>query len=151
MTTLSSKLINYSQASGPVVTVEYPIAASQAFKYASGKFVILDANERLDIADSGDTRLLGWAQAGEFTSNATAGVDKVSVNISREALYWIPADAPVTRDLVGKLCDLIVASDIQKADVGESTEDVLRIYDVDITNQLVLVGIWDTTAPAGVV
>ncbi len=144
MVTLAAKITDYSQASGPVETVSYPLAASVAFKYLGGKFVTLDASEQAGLSVAGDTRVHGWAFAGEFTSNATAGIDFVTVNVSREAKYWIPANAAVTRDNVGKTCDIIVASGIQKANAAASTTDVLYIHDVDITNQLCLVSIYDT-------
>lgn len=151
MPVLKSKVINYSQATGPVVTDAYPCSASVAFKNLGGKFVTLDANERLALTVAGDTRVLGWAFVGEVTTNATAGVDFVVVNTSREAKYWMPASGAVTRDLVGKLCDIRVSSGIQQAAIALSTEDTLKIYDVDIANTLVLVGIYDTAAPAGVI
>jgi len=143
MVTLASKQLNYAQAYGPQLTISYPLAASVAFKYLGGKFVTLDANERITLSGSGDDPIKGWAYAGEFTSSATAGDEFITVNDSREARYWIPADAAVTRDLIEKTCDLIVNNGIQQADVGESNEDVLLIHDVDITLQAVLVSIVD--------
>ena len=150
MSTLGSKPINYGQANGGKVNVEIQLAASVAFKYLGGKFVSLDSSEQAALTVASDTRIFGWADAGEFTSSATAGNDKVSVNVSREAQYWMPASAAVTRDLVGKTCDVNVASGIQQATVTLSTRDVLKIWDVDIPNQLVLVSIIDT-AQTGVI
>jgi len=117
----------------------YPVAASQVFT-DGGKFVKLDANERLDVAASGDTEVYGWAVCGEFTSNSTAGVDTIEVDVSTDSEYYIPANAVVTRDLVGKTCDLAVdGNNIQSADVGESNEDVLIVTEVDVANQAVFV------------
>lgn len=151
MATLMSKITNYSQASGPVEAGSYPCAASVAFKYLGGKFVTLDSAERVALSVAGDTTILGWAFVGEITTNSTPGIDFVTVNTSREAKYWMPASGAVTRDLVGKLCDIRVSGGIQQAMISLSTEDVLKIYDVDIANTLVLVGLYDTAAPAGVV
>lgn len=139
---MAEKEIKYGFLRGKQVHVRRGVAASQAFKNLSGKFVKLDSSEYLDIADSGDTVLFGWAEVGEITSSSTAGQDVLVVNISLDAIYRIPADAAVTENLVGKSCDLIVASNIQKADIGESTEDVIIIVAVDaidIANQTVQV------------
>ena len=152
MPALTAKILNFTQAIGPLIDVEYPLAASVAFKYLGGKFVTLDGNERAALTVAGDTRITGWALAAEFTSNATAGVDKITVNLSREAAYWMPASGAVTRDLVRKQCDIITsAAGLQQANIAASTTDVLTILDVDIANQYVLVQIYDTVAPAGVV
>lgn len=136
---------------GPRVLIQHPVEASQIFKAKSGCFVKRGSNNYLDIADSGDAYLLGWAETGEFTSSSTAGVSVVSLDISPLSCYWIPADAAVTRAIIGKTCDLIISSNIQYADVGESTEDVIIIEDVDISNQLVLVRMAMAAAREGVV
>lgn len=150
MVTLAAKITDYSQATGPVESVLYPCAASVAFKYLGAKFVTLDAAEQVALSVAGDTRIHGWAFVGEFTTNATAGIDYVTVNVSREAKYWVPTSTAPTRDAVGKTCDLVVQSGLQKANIGASTTDVLYVHDVDIVNSLALVSIYDT-AVVGVV
>jgi len=136
----------YAQSTKRRIIGHVPVAASQAFTDDGGKFVKLDTNDRADIADSGDTVVFGWACVGDFTASATAGRDLIPVDTSRETQYWIPADAAVTRAMVGNTCDLIVtAADVQQADVGENNEAILWIDDVDITNQMVLVHIYDKT------
>src|SRR3990167_784821 len=40
-------------------------------------------------------------------------------------------------DTLGETCDLIVTSNIQYADIGESTEDVIAILDLDTTDDTV--------------
>lgn len=139
---MAPKDLKYGYLYGPRVHVPVPAAASQAFKNLSGKFIKLDASERADIADSGDPALFGWAEIGQVTTSSTAGQDTLTVNIAFDAVYRIPADAAVTADLRGKTCDLIVTSDIQMADIGESNEDVIQIIAVtqdDIDNQTVQV------------
>ena len=112
----------------------YPAAASQAFKNLGGFFVKLDSNERIDLADSGDTEIIGWAYYSELTTSATAGNTSVPVDIGLDRCYLLPTDAVQTetqlRGLVGHTCDLIVsAGGLQQADIGESNEDVLQIVD----------------------
>ena len=126
--------LGFVQVGGGYIPVEYEVAASQAFKRLGGKFAKLDSNERLDLADSGDTEIHGWVQIGEQTSSSTAGNDRYVCNVALDALYEIPTDAAQTeaqlKALLAKTCDLIVsAGGLQQADIGESNEDVLFIVD----------------------
>ena len=131
------KEVKYGYLRGPRVFADaWPIAASQAFKNDGGKFVKLATNQ-VDIADSGDTELQGWAEVGEYTSSATAGADKADVDVSPLSIYRMPADADPATTVLGDTCDLIITSDIQYADVGESTEDVIKIINHDSTNDTV--------------
>lgn len=132
------KSVKYGYLYGPVLIPEqaWPVAASQVFENSGGKFVKLDSNDRVDIADSGDTQIEGWAWTGEWTASATAGADKVQVNVSELSCYRIIADADPANTR-GETCDLIVTSDIQYADVGESNEDVIAILEIDTTDDTV--------------
>lgn len=126
---------------GPV-----PVGASEAFKNSGGKFVWFDTSRRIEVAGSGNNPdsgafILGWAECGEFTASSTEGKTKLMVDVSTNSVYRIPADAAVTAAMRGKSCDLVTASDIQKADVGEANEKYLLIRDIDIANQEVLVSI----------
>lgn len=133
------KEVKYGYRGGPRVFVDaWPIAASQNFEDRSGKFVKLDANDRVDIADSGDTQIEGWAEVGNFTSSSTAGADTCQVDVSELSLYGMPADADPA-NIRGETCDLIVTSDIQYADVGESNEDVIAVLNLDTANDTVVV------------
>lgn len=147
-----NKQVKYGYLYGPrLIIKDWPIAASQNFENDSGKYVILDASDNVEIADSGDTQIEGWAELGDFTSSATAGVDLCSVDVSCLAVFGMPADADPANTR-GETCDLIVNSGNQQADVGESTEDVIKIFDFDTTNDLVAVSVNPTKAyAAGVV
>lgn len=138
--------MSYGKKWGSDLAVEVPLAASQVFKYKSGKFLVKNGDGNYEIADSGDTEIAGWAMInGEFTSNSTAATDKVAMNISLDAVFEIPADATFTaaelKAMRMKTCDLIVASNIQKADIGESNEDVIQIIDGDVDSQTLFVRI----------
>lgn len=132
--------VKYGYLRGPRVFVDtWPIAASQVFLDKGGKFVKLDANDRVDIAAAGDTQIEGWAEhpsgqgaSGGFTSSATAGADMASVDVSELAMYRIPASADPAGTR-GETCDLVVASDIQKASIALSTEDVIVVLEIDTT------------------
>jgi len=133
------KDVKLGYAFGERIMRHMPMAASQAFVWKSGCFVKRDASGHGEIADSGDAYLVGWCETGQYTTSSTAGQDLLPVDRSYNSCYWIPADATVDITLVGKSCDLIVSGGIQYADIGESTEDVIIIEGVDVTNQLVLV------------
>lgn len=138
------KEVKYGYLYGPRVIVKaWPIAASQVINDRGGKFVKLDSSDRIDIADSGDTQIEGWLEhptgqglrAG-FTTSATAGADEGEVDVSELSVYRIIADADPANTR-GESCDLIITSDVQYADIGESNEDVIVILDLDTTDDTV--------------
>jgi len=131
--------VKYGQVSGGCLIVNAPVGASEVFTDTGAKFVVQDGSGNVDAAATGATELFGHAQCGAFTSQGTDGLDSLPINIAKDAIYRMPADDTVTKDMVGKVCDLVVTDDVQYADVGTSTHDVLQIVDVDITNQEVLV------------
>lgn len=138
------KEAKYGYLFGPRLIIKaWPIAASQVFNDRGGKFVKLDANDRVDIADDGDTQIEGWANAptgggSSFTSSATAGADMAEVDVSELSVYSVPAnvDPANTR---GETCDLVVTSNVQYAQVNASSEDVIVILDLDTDTDLVAV------------
>lgn len=123
--------------------IDAPVAASQVFKRRSGHFVRLASNN-VNIAGSGHTEIWGWALVGkDWTSSATAGASKVTVDTHPYHVWEIPSDATFTASgllaLIGDTCDLIVNSNIQQADVGENTEKVIVIIGGDVDNQTLYV------------
>jgi hypothetical protein len=140
---MSEKRVKYDKIRGDSVGVVHniPVAASQAFKLNSGKFVKLASNQA-DIADSGDSELFGWALVGgDTTSSSVAGATKISVDTSPLSVFELPIDETLTETelaaILGETCDLIVTSDIQYADVGESNEDTIQIVGYDVDRQTV--------------
>ena len=127
--------LRYGQVLGPRVMVDAVWGASEVIKAASGRFCITDGSGRLEIADSGDGELVGFAEHKEETSSATEGATPTQLNISLEAVYKIPIGGAVTltRAMFYDTCDLIVASGIQAADLT-SNEDVLQIVGGDLVN-----------------
>ena len=121
---------------------------AEVFKSKSGKFVAPDGTDDFDVAQSGDTMITGWAVVQGTTDGADGYTVPASTIPTRKEVitdingrFLMPADAAVTEAIKGLTCDIIVASNIQKADVGESTEDVLIIYDINVALQLVEVGL----------
>lgn len=133
----TNRPLKYGQVAGPEVpTLAFELSASMVFENDGGKFVKLDSSEQLVIAGDGDTEILGWAHAGDRTSGSTAGRERASVNISCDAVYALPISVggaasarteTQLKDLVGKVCDLIVVSNVQRAAVDTSTEDTVQI------------------------
>lgn len=122
---------------------EVGLTASQVFKRRSGHFVKLVSNYAT-IAGSGDVEIKGWALVGkDWTSSATAGQDKITIDADPGHVWEIPADATFTESsllaLIGDTCDLIVNSNIQQADIGESFEDVIVIMGGDVDEQTLYV------------
>lgn len=138
------KEVKYGYLRGPRLIVKaWPIAASQVIVDRGGKFVKLDTNDRIDIADSGDTQIEGWLESPSgqglvagFTTSSTAGADIGEVDVSELSLYRVPADADPANTR-GEVADLIVNSNVQQIDVGESNEDVVQILDLDTTDDTV--------------
>ena len=138
------KEVKYGYLRGPRLIVKaWPIAASQVIVDRGGKFVKLDTNDRIDIADSGDAQIEGWLESPSgqglvagFTTSSTAGVDIGEVDVSELSLYRVPADADPANTR-GETADLIVNSNVQQIDVGESNEDVVQILDLDTTDDTV--------------
>ena len=132
------------------------LAASVQFKSLGGKFMVNSAGNH-SIADSGDTQIAGWAMVeGEYTSNSTAAIDKVPLCRDLSAIFAIAPDEAFTaaslKTIRHDTCDLIVSSNIQYADIGESTEDVIIIVGGDVAAQILFVQINpDKLHTAGVV
>ena len=131
-------VIAYGQVAGPVVSRDYPLAASVAFKALSGKFMQLNSSGQVLIAVAGVTDLIGWAFTGlDWTSSATAGNDKVTVNLALDAQYEMPiyGDGPsgtavteaTLKGNIGLMCDLNVTSNIQSVNTSGTSQNVIQI------------------------
>ena len=132
---LIGEQLKYGQVAGPEVMMDAEWGASEVIKAASGKFVQTDDSGYLEIADSGDDQLVGFANHRDETTNATDGVTKAQLNVSLDAVYKIPINGAVTltRAMFYDSCDLLVTANIQGADLT-SSEDVLIIVGGDLVN-----------------
>lgn len=129
--------LKYGQVAGGEVMMEALWGANEIIKAASGKFVQTDDSGYLEIADSGNDQLVGWAEHREETIGAVDGVTKTQLNVSLDAVYKVPlvTSTPLTRAMFYDSCDLLVnGSDIQGVDCTAS-EKVLIIVGGDIANQ----------------
>jgi hypothetical protein len=137
--TAFSRPLRYGQVSGQSCNRPFECSASIVFSNVSGRFVTLDSSEQLVIGVAATTELIGAVvQGGAYTGPSTAGRIEVTVNMALDAVYLLPiavssvaASRTETqlKDLVGKTCDLAVASSIQYAEVDLSTRDVIQIVD----------------------
>ena len=121
-------------AGGPPAYVPAAIGASEVFKNLSGRWMGSDAAGYLDVADTDAAELQGWGEYGELTAPATDGLLEIVVDISPNSVYRMPADdTPALTDM-WETCDIVVASNIQQADVGQSNQDVLIICGFNATD-----------------
>ena len=131
------KEVKYGYLYGPRCIIKaWPLAASQNFENDSGKWMDLDASNRLQIAAGGVTDIKGWALVGDVTSSATAGQDSVEIDICHFAVYSMPTNVDPA-DTLGETCDLLVTGGNQQARVNLSTDDILEILDVNTADDVV--------------
>lgn len=138
-----------------------PLAASQYLRNDGGRFLVSDTAGHFSLAGTAATTLDAWAytcyqsdHSGDsassnttpFVGSASAGVSVVSgtKNIHTEDdAAWLPSNTTLTAGNVGDQCDLIVTgsttSTKQLIDPTITTNKVVQILDVDLTNQLALV------------
>jgi len=129
-----AKEVKFGLIYGYPVLVPADIGASEVFKNLGGGWMKSDASGRLEISGSGNAELIGWLDAAEATASSTEGASKGAVDISVDSVYRMIADAAAAATDLWETCDLIVATNVQKADVGESNEDVIQIVGYDATN-----------------
>jgi hypothetical protein len=115
----------YGKRSGPTnLERVMPVGASEVFKKAGGAFVIDDGSGRAEVAGASDTNIIGYAMIeADHTASSTEGADKVKVDTSLESVFEIPVDSGSTwaDTMVGKACDLSVASSTQYANLSASS------------------------------
>lgn len=128
--------IKYGHYRGGDYGVPVKLAASQAFKARSARFVYLNGSGNATICDDGANRIFGHAEESERTSSATAGVEEAKVIVDRSAIYRIPVGAGTyVATMRGKYCDIIKdSSNIQGADLTAATDKVFKIIDGDLVN-----------------
>ena len=124
----------YNESS--MVNLPRSMGASEVIKSRSGRFVIEDGSGYLDIADDNDSELAGWVEVGEQTANSTDGVTKCSLTpaancptVFRVPLAYDGSTYTVNYGitLLGKTCDLIVVSTIQKINLTTADDDCLIV------------------------
>lgn len=148
------KEIKYGHIYGPAIVVdEWPIAASVTFSNRGGKFVIVDANNRLNRAGATDQAIIGWLNIGvpgsgtTVVSSATAGQTKGEVNISHLSVYRMPTDSDPANTR-GETADLIVTSNVQYVNPDASAVDIVQILAVDTADDTVDVRLWTPNVTA---
>ena len=154
--------IRYGHVEGPGKGREYKVAADQYFGRLGGKFCYLaDGTGHVTAASSTATFLFGWVDTPKdaslknaWKSSSTAGADKVFVIYGVDDKFEIPYQTAqgvascLATSLLGEAAEIDITgatySTIMKcgkvADPAAS-QAVLVIYDVDETNDTVIVGI----------
>ena len=110
------------------------MGASEVINNWSGKFVKKDASGRAEIAGDGDTQLIGWVEIDAKTTSSTEGADTAILYNSTEDVFRIPLaydGSTYTVNYSGAVlwetCDLVVISNVQKANLTTSAEDTIVI------------------------
>ena len=155
--------IRYGHVEGPGKGREYKMAATQYFGRLGGKFCYLAGGTgHITAATSTATFLFGWVDipkdttgaATTWVSSGTAGKDKCFVIYGVDDKFEMPYQAAngvascLATSLLGEAAEIYVSgsttSTVQQcgklADPAAS-QAVLVIYDVDETNDTVIVGI----------
>lgn len=130
-------VIKFGQVKGPVVSQEFPLAASTVFKNLSGCFVQMNSSGNILLAATNVTDIIGWAMTGDWTGSATAAASKVAVNMAHDAVYEMPiyGDLPAgtavaestLKGYIGKICDLDTNSNVQTVNPSGTTYNVVQI------------------------
>lgn len=116
------------------------ISVGETFRLKSGRFVTNNGGNA-EVADDGDTLLLGWLdpEAGEGVS-VSGDMGVLIPALGDKSIYRIPIIAGTyTADMLHKTCDLVRATVngvtlIQGAKLDGSGEDVLYIVGGDLVN-----------------
>lgn len=110
------------------------MGASEVVKARSGRFAVNDGSGRAEIADDGDSEIIGWVEVGEQTCSSTEGATKATLIRDLDLVFRIPLayDASTytvnyASTLLWKTCDLKVVSTYQKANLTTADDDVLIV------------------------
>jgi hypothetical protein len=124
--------IKYGHVRGGAIAVPVPLAASQAFKARSGRFIYLDASGYATLCAAGANEIFGHAEEAQRTSSSTAAAEVANVIVDPSAVFRIPIiSGTYVATMRGKTCDIGVSAGIQGADLTAADDDVLIIVDGD--------------------
>lgn len=142
MTLQTGALLKYGPIQGECASNKRPqeIAAGETLRLKSGRFVTNNAGVA-EVADDGDTILLGWIEpeAGEGVA-VTGDMGILIPAMGDKTVYRIPILAGTyVATMLHKTCDLVRATVngvtlIQGAKLDGSGEDVLYIVGGDLVN-----------------
>ena len=116
--------LKYGHRHGGKVAVPVAMAASQVLSAQSGKFVYMNAGAATLNVD-GTATVFGFLEAHAHTP-ATGAVLNCIIDLT--GIFRIPVNSGTfVIGMVGDLCDISIASDIQGAQLAASTEDTLIV------------------------
>ena len=116
-----------------------PFKVSNTATIAPGDIIVLDGNGYAETAAAGANAPIGITPDAVLTlpSGASDGFATILVNVDPSAVFELAA-ASVTLAMQGKTCDVGGA---QSIDVAASTDDCIRILDVDVTRAVAAISI----------
>lgn len=122
----------YGWVSGPKPNRHIELADSQEIRAKSGRFITI-AGGIASIAVAASVRLEGFLEDGDRSTGTGQNLRVTRILPNLADKFQIPVEGGTfDRSMIGKSCDLIVASDIQGANLAASVTDVLLIVDGDI-------------------
>ncbi len=124
------------------VKIPFPITVGETFRLKSGRFVTKAAGGTAELADDGDTVLLGWMDTPTIADgvSVTGDVGLLIPALSCPVVFRIPIVAGTyVAGMLGQTCDLARVTVagvtlIQGAKLDGSGEDILTIVDGDLVN-----------------
>ena len=152
-----SRTKSYGYIQGSRKTVWAPVAASLKVHPKGGYYCLRDANGRITLALDASATLYGWAEFptsleagstdasnGYWTSNSSAGVDRVLVMTGLSTIFAMPV---VSGDVYaearnGETCDItgVATADgsPQEANLSASSTVVLIVEGGDLNNTSII-------------
>jgi len=112
----------------PIMTDMRILDAEYVYGGMSGRFFTISSGQATICTDTSQT-IAGWLESE--TIAATSGHFRPAVLYDATVQFVLPCytGTAYTAALVGTNCDLVVSSNIQYADLGTSTHDLLIIVD----------------------
>lgn len=110
--------------------------SSQTLGAGGSYFITLDASGNGALTGAASTTIFGGiiCGSGDVTSS-TAGATVYPCNVGLDAVYRAPVGSGTyARSNRGKMCDLVVSSNIQKVATQTSTRSHVQLLDGDETN-----------------
>lgn len=126
-------VVQYGFVYGTRCLVPVVVGDSETFEDLSGKFVKwetsvdTEGDGQVVPAGDADTVLAGWLEVSEYTSGATAGLDRWQVDVSPLSIYRIGITGTLAIGDVGDCCDLVISGTTQTANVDEGAEGTIII------------------------
>ena len=142
-------MLKYGKISDtPIDSIIAELPYSTVLSAKSGRFLTKNkTSDRFAVTTATDTQIDGFTESN-LTANASGAYTKVPIELpnyesSYEIPYYDTDDGVLTQDkldaLIGEVCDIYVASNIQYANASGTTYKVLIIVGGNVANNTLYV------------